>query len=150
MLLSVSNCEVTIASVYGDCMESFSGLLDLLKSNGNDAGTYFARLREELGRLQVWAGNSGAHRSGSVSLDYRLRDASKVKRKVIELLEGLQQDLDDGNCQLFYTEESERADLIQLFRSSPAILILAIVNQCPRIRLNRRPEMRSYRLRKYR
>ncbi|KAI5797813.1 hypothetical protein EDC01DRAFT_744303, partial [Geopyxis carbonaria] len=40
-------------------------------------------------RLRLWAGDSGAHRTGQVSLDFQLRYSSQVHDKVVEYLEAL-------------------------------------------------------------
>jgi hypothetical protein len=44
----------------------------------------------ELGRFRLWCGNIGAHRHGKSSLDHRLREASHIKSRVIELLQRIQ------------------------------------------------------------
>jgi hypothetical protein len=46
-------------------------------------------INDELGRLRLWSGNVGAHRSGGASLDYKLREASHIRGRVIELLQSL-------------------------------------------------------------
>lgn len=50
---------------------------------------------DELGRLRVWAANIGAHQNGQSSLDYRLRDASHIKKQIVRLLERLRRSLSD-------------------------------------------------------
>jgi hypothetical protein len=77
-------------------MQSFSHLLDLL--SGSESGGVLPVLEGELGRFRVWAENTGAHRKGSVSLDYKLREAPEVKEMVAELLDSLDSDLQDGKC----------------------------------------------------
>ena len=47
-------------------------------------------LQDELGRFRLWCGNIGAHRHGRSSLDHRLREASHVKIRVVELLQRIQ------------------------------------------------------------
>ncbi|PGH08788.1 hypothetical protein AJ79_05887 [Helicocarpus griseus UAMH5409] len=47
--------------------------------------------QDEYGRLRVWTGNIGAHKSGRSSLEYRLRDASHVREQVVALLENLRE-----------------------------------------------------------
>ena len=56
--------------------------------------TYIA---DELGRLRIWCANIGAHRTGRSSLDFRLRDASNIKRRVLSLLDDLNESLNEGN-----------------------------------------------------
>jgi hypothetical protein len=89
---NLNETKKTIAGTYLCCIESFGALLGTLTSTGDS----FRSLQQELGRLQVWAGKSGAHRTGRVSLDHRLRDASRVKRKVLELLNALNEELRAG------------------------------------------------------
>jgi hypothetical protein len=42
------------------------------------------------GRFRLWVGNMGAHRRGRASLDYKLREASHIRDRVIELLQNLE------------------------------------------------------------
>jgi hypothetical protein len=42
------------------------------------------------GRFRLWVGNMGAHRRGRASLDYKLREASHIRDRVIELLKNLE------------------------------------------------------------
>ncbi|KAH8722691.1 hypothetical protein GQ44DRAFT_774719 [Phaeosphaeriaceae sp. PMI808] len=46
-------------------------------------------IHDSLGRFQLWVGNIGAHHRGRSSLDYKLREASHISDRVIELLENL-------------------------------------------------------------
>ncbi|KAL8365355.1 hypothetical protein RB595_004250 [Gaeumannomyces hyphopodioides] len=56
------------------------------------------RIKDEQTRFKVWAGNIGAHKTGTSSLDYRLRDASPIKDQVISLLEELVDLLDQATA----------------------------------------------------
>ena len=47
------------------------------------------KLQDENTRFSVWSGNIGAHKIGTGSLDYRLRDASHIRQQVVSLLEEL-------------------------------------------------------------
>jgi hypothetical protein len=49
------------------------------------------RIAEELARFKVWVGNVGASRAGVDSLNFRLRDASHIRKQILSLLG----DLDD-------------------------------------------------------
>lgn len=43
-----------------------------------------------LARFKLWAGSLGAHRtSGTRSLEYRLRDASSIRKHIVSLLQEL-------------------------------------------------------------
>ncbi|TDZ25340.1 hypothetical protein Cob_v001511 [Colletotrichum orbiculare MAFF 240422] len=57
-----------------------------------------SNIHDELGRFKVWAGSSGAHRTGRASLEHRLRDASHIRNRVIELIGDLQQSLDEATA----------------------------------------------------
>ena len=83
--------KVRIASQYERCKNSFNLLLEDL----NDQ-TIAERLLNEFGRFRVWAGNSGAHRTGRVSLDHRLREAPHLHEELTKLLRELNGDLEEG------------------------------------------------------
>jgi hypothetical protein len=44
------------------------------------------RIQDEQTKFKVWAGNLGAHKTGTSSLDYRLRDASPIRDQIVGLL----------------------------------------------------------------
>lgn len=88
----------SIASAYSVCIQSFSRLCSLLQVPSCEFSEQISllALQDELGRLRVWAGNAGAHRTGRISLDHRLREASHIHGKVIELLQDLDGALKEG------------------------------------------------------
>lgn len=96
--LTANNSDPSIALQVKICFSSFDSLAcDLLQSElYQQEGIGTSKLSEELGRFRVWAGNVGAHRQGRCSLDYRLRDASHIKAKVISLLRDLNGLLHEG------------------------------------------------------
>jgi hypothetical protein len=47
-------------------------------------------IHDSFGRFQLWVGNIGAHRRGRASLDYKLREASHIRIRVLELLQDLE------------------------------------------------------------
>jgi hypothetical protein len=49
-----------------------------------------------LGRFRLWVGNIGAHRKGKASLDYKLREASHIRIRVLELLQNLESVLQEA------------------------------------------------------
>lgn len=72
--------------------ESFSKfddilLLPALIEHENEVS--LQKWRDELGRIRVWAANIGAHQTGTLSLDYRLRDASTIKNQTVNILKRL-------------------------------------------------------------
>jgi hypothetical protein len=91
MALSGPEDLASIATHVQDCLNSF-----------HDACTALAkaelRIRSKvppgtihdcLGRFRLWVGNIGAHRRGRGSLDYKLREASHIRSRVLELLQNL-------------------------------------------------------------
>jgi len=90
-----TSCNAVISSSFRMCVDSFRRLFDSLEES--DSGENFvSRLRDETGRFRIWAENAGAHRTGRVSLDHRLREASNVKRTILDLLVALDEDLQKG------------------------------------------------------
>lgn len=83
---------------YWGCTNSFNELVGLLKDPDSDFALQIplVRLKDDLGRLRIWAENAGAHRSGRMSLDYKLREATRVKHEVVDLLQELQTTIRDG------------------------------------------------------
>jgi hypothetical protein len=91
--------DVPIASSYFACVEAFSDLFkDLSKG---EFSTSLPGFQKELGRFKVWAENSGAHRTGRMSLDHRLWEASNVKNMAVQLLGDLNSDLREGDTQFW-------------------------------------------------
>ena len=87
-----------IVEWHDKCVQSFGMLCDALeKSNSDfDDRITLGGVLDQFGRFRVWAGNIGAHQHGRVSLDYRLRDASRLKGQIIKFLEDLDETLHDG------------------------------------------------------
>jgi hypothetical protein len=54
-------------------------------------------LNDELGRFRLWCGNVAAHRRGKSSLDHKLREASHIRDRVIELLKSLETVVQEAN-----------------------------------------------------
>ena len=87
--------KVSLSSQYAHCKSSFYKLIQNLETLGDQGVTQ--KLSDEFGRFKVWAGNAGAHRTGRVSLDYRLREAPHIHAELTELLGELQKDLEEGS-----------------------------------------------------
>lgn len=90
----------TIAARCGACSSLFhelSSSIHVTSSNSRYREQVSeAIVQDELGRFRVWLANVGAHRSGRVSLDYRLREASHMRQSVLELLDDLEENLSGG------------------------------------------------------
>lgn len=92
--------QASISSHYKRCMHSFANLLRCGKLDSS----ILPSVQDDLGRFRVWAANTGAHRIGRVSLDYRLREASHIYAQVAKLLGELYNDLEEGLCGPFQDE----------------------------------------------
>ncbi|GAB1314686.1 hypothetical protein MFIFM68171_04896 [Madurella fahalii] len=87
----------TIATEVKQCLYQFEVLLRALRDeDGVKAGMTDGGIADQLARFKVWAGNIGAHRAGTSSLDYRLRDASNIRKQVVSLLTDLEDSLRDA------------------------------------------------------
>jgi hypothetical protein len=93
------------ARLYNDSLSFFSRLIELAAdiesiephvSAGRDPSTIKPALLDDCGRLRVWSEDVGANRTDRVSLDYRLREATKVKQLVVDLLSTLIEALRNG------------------------------------------------------
>ncbi|KAI5791092.1 hypothetical protein EDC01DRAFT_616360, partial [Geopyxis carbonaria] len=95
MFSSSPTVEGDINSFYLACAKCFQSLTTDTNNCEKLSQLEQSALNEEFTRFRVWSHNSGAHRGGRMSLDYRLREASKVKQQVIELLDELRKSLED-------------------------------------------------------
>ena len=87
-----------ISTHVNRCLPLFRSFVDPQDEsnlNSPDPGVLL-QMVDEQSRFRVWSGNLGAHRVGTSSLDYRLRDASHLKSQIINLLEDLAQLLADA------------------------------------------------------
>lgn len=90
-----------IAVRCNECSQSFHLLCRLLKNiNMYPSQISLQAIQDEFGRFRVWAGNVGAHRSGRVSLDYRLREAGQMRQIVASLLDDLKVNLQEGSSSI--------------------------------------------------
>jgi hypothetical protein len=85
--------DYEVARRHRDALQTFNQLSCCRDPKYDD---FAPVIREQFARFKVWAENVGAHRTGRVSLDHRLRDALEVKDMVIELLRDLHEALNDG------------------------------------------------------
>ena len=82
-----------VAPRHRDVLRNFKQLLD---STNPKYDRLRPAIREQYSRFRIWTENVGAHRTGLVSLDHRLREATDVKEMVIELLSDLNGALREG------------------------------------------------------
>ncbi|RSL92276.1 hypothetical protein CDV31_015232 [Fusarium ambrosium] len=89
--------EETVESHARRCLQLFSKAVDASKASTDDPPAYFNRgVRDEQTRFKVWSGNIAAHRTGTGSLDHRLRDSSNIRNQVVNLLRDLSGLLEDA------------------------------------------------------
>jgi len=84
---------------FHNCDELFENLERLLgdsEANELSGQIDINALRNEHIRFKKWAQNAGAHRSDRVSLEYRLREASKLKDEVMNIMGELKDTLSEG------------------------------------------------------
>ena len=92
--------EKPISSHVGQCLDLFSTTTDASEKSPEDPVTQslLQNIKDEQTRFKVWAGNIGAHRLGMSSLDYRLRDASHIRKQIFRLLDDLSTLLEDAHA----------------------------------------------------
>jgi CRISPR/Cas system CMR-associated protein Cmr1 (group 7 of RAMP superfamily) len=90
---SQSVTELGIAPLVARSLSSFKTLTSTVQCDHAQV----SQVSSYLARFKLWAGNLGAHRrSGGGSLEYRLRDASHIRKLVISLLQDLCRSIEQG------------------------------------------------------
>ena len=96
----MSNQNSCIAHKSELCIAGFEALSKLLADAEVEEqfGIKQMDCNDELSRFKLWAGNIGALQDSRLasSLEHRLRDARGVANRVIDLLEEMIEDLEDG------------------------------------------------------
>jgi hypothetical protein len=87
---------MTIAEKVEGCLTLFNLLHSELVDRAGEDSLLITKAGDEFGRFKIWSGNIGAHRKGTSSLDCRLRDASHLTHRVMQLLGNLHEALDEG------------------------------------------------------
>jgi len=54
-------------------------------------------VNDEIGKFRLWCGNIAAHRRGRSSLDYKLREASHIRDRILDLLRSLESIIREAN-----------------------------------------------------
>lgn len=102
MLVSPSSSETenSISKKVVSCMPAFKLLLAVAEASeqqNHSLGQISSEwVKDKFDRFKLWSQNIGAHRTGRSSLDYRLRDASNLRKQAIDLVGDLAQTLEDG------------------------------------------------------
>ncbi|OJD11712.1 hypothetical protein AJ78_07565 [Emergomyces pasteurianus Ep9510] len=96
MVTACSRCDKIIAAQDDPLIDDRSTNIPILfEPYVPSLEKFLPDLRDEHGRLRVWTGNIGAHKSGPSSLEYRLLDASHIRAQVGSLLEALRGSLNE-------------------------------------------------------
>ena len=92
---------MSIACKVKQCLEAFKGVCAHLETSKEEGvEPCLEEFTDEMGRFRIWAGNIAAHRTGQSSLDFRLRDVSRLRDKVLAYLGRLIGALQNGQlCQ---------------------------------------------------
>lgn len=95
MSIAPLTIKSTIADHVQHCLRGFRAIeADSQSSEAPNLPAAFT-IENELGRFKLWCGNIGAHQRGKSSLDHKLREASHIRIRVIELLQRLRNTLSD-------------------------------------------------------
>jgi len=79
----------TIATRVARALSSFRELVGPAPALEFSEPWIHRRLQDENTKFRVWSGSIGAHKTGTGSLDFRLRDSSHIKKQVKDLLDEL-------------------------------------------------------------
>lgn len=91
---SSSAKEPNLASLVSSSLISFKKLASTLRTDDSKS----SRVSYCLMRFKLWASNLGAHVPyGSRSLEYRLRDATQLRKYVVSLLRDLCATIEEGD-----------------------------------------------------
>lgn len=132
----------TISKYLDACFGSFDDFLQFVRDPqiAQTEGLAIQAWQDELGRLRLWATNIGAHRihrTGQLYLELRLRDASHIRKQIIELLKALHRRIqdarvvlaevgDDNDDEVFVDEHSDEDEVpseIEELRQSIANIV---------------------------
>ena len=94
----MANIHSPIASKSHQCVQLLDRALNLWNQENPAKRSSWELTFDEAGRFRIWANNIGALLAADRrnSLDYRLRNVSKVAGRVIEFLDDLQEALEDS------------------------------------------------------
>lgn len=88
----------SIAKAVVESLGGFDQLSGSIQKSDDTSlrASLLSKIDDELARFKVWAGNSGAHRTGRASLEHRLRDASHIRQQILRLLSDFKDTLEDA------------------------------------------------------
>ena len=76
---------------YRSCINAFGKLcVDFEQAClGDSNATLLPALQHQLGRLQIWAGDVGATKTGRAALEYQLQDSEDLYDAIVDLVDDL-------------------------------------------------------------
>lgn len=94
----INSSSPKIASKCIKCRELFGSVCTILSTLDGKYSDQVSlpTVQDEFGRFRIWLGNTSGHRSGRVSLDYRLRESKSMRQTVVDFLHDLESNLQDG------------------------------------------------------
>lgn len=89
----------TIGRAVWTVLHLFKSLQDTCSEENisDELKVFLTELEDEAARFKIWAGSVGAHQSGAVSLDHRLKEAPHLHEQVIYLLTDLSETLQEAS-----------------------------------------------------
>jgi hypothetical protein len=98
MSLSQPDDPSSIAAHVQNCLQGFHDACGKMAKAGPLIRSKIPPdvMHDSFGRFRLWVGNIGAHRRGKASLDYKLREASHIRIRVLELLQNLESVLQEA------------------------------------------------------
>ena len=92
------NLDTSLGSRANACMRGFEAVRKALDSVATleDKISYQAALTDSNGRFNIFCGNLGARQVGKNSLEFRLKDAPRIRLRITRLLIDLQKLLYEG------------------------------------------------------
>jgi hypothetical protein len=92
MSITATNHFSSIATHVDDCLKMYDEVCTRMAQADHAIGDKLrpGTMDDTLGRFRLWAGNTRARRRGTASLDYKLREASHIRDRVLKLLQNLE------------------------------------------------------------
>ncbi|KAG9233447.1 hypothetical protein BJ875DRAFT_378597, partial [Amylocarpus encephaloides] len=103
----------SVATHFTSCLDEYEHLISILTLSESPLCSQISlpSVQDELGRFKVWAGNIAAHKTGRSSLDFRLRDATPLRERIVGLLRDMMELLQEA-CQITTGVRRPRDDIM--------------------------------------
>lgn len=103
-----------ISALYKSCLSSYDGVQKALLLSTYEQATKFkydrdgltVSIQEAQSKFKAWAQNIAAFQSPNLrtSLDFRLKEATGIRERIIKILQELQKSLSEGQSSIIATE----------------------------------------------